>query len=31
VPVRTSIGDLFANPALLPVVDAARAVLVAAR
>ncbi len=31
VPVRTSIGDLFANPALLPVVDAARAVIVAAR
>ena len=31
VPVRTSIGDLFQNPALLPVVDAARAVLVAAR
>lgn len=31
VPVRTSIGDLFQNPALLPIVDAARAVLVAAR
>lgn len=31
VPVRTSIGDLFQNPALLPIVDAARAVLDAAR
>ncbi len=31
VPVRTSLGDLFQNPALLPIVDAARAVLAAAR
>jgi hypothetical protein len=31
VPIRTSLGDLFQNPVLLPIVDAARAVLDAAR